>query len=76
MYCSKQQPKRQNEDLPTTRTSDSTQPPMPAVVYANVERSQQPALDNNHVYVNFPPTNDYEANGAVQYSELQHKDNK
>jgi len=47
----------------------------PDIVYAQVEQSQKPASGNGDLHHKIPPSNDYQANGAVLYSELQRNDN-
>ena len=78
--CRKQQPKPQAEELQyeetysSSPTYDYIDDSKPAVVYADVAQSQKPASEKHHIYANVPSNTDYEANGAVQYSELQNKD--
>jgi len=82
IHCSKEQPTRQTEDLPTTGIQTASSPAYdyiddsrPTIVYAEVAQSQEPASSNRHLYANDPSHNKYEANGVAQYSELQNTDN-
>jgi len=75
MNCSKQQPKQQNEELPSgqttsaSATTDSYQPSQPGVVYADIAESEKPVSS-------VPPNSDREANNAPEYiyRDLQSKD--
>jgi len=70
---------RQTEELPTVQTSlsptrDCIDDSKPDIIYANIVQNQEPASENDQLYANNPSHNDYEANDAVIYSEIQNKD--